>query len=184
MVPSIIGLWKAGRGRRAAVATIAPLVERSRMRLNGIADTAWLDPYLVGFIVMLITLIAQRKVSVLDSHSLGIVQREAWAEITGLKAELIGEEVLHLSATGHRDFAAGCRNAVAFHEALSRTSGGPGEELLDFPVAIAQATAPFRQQAEDGGSATENVSLAALWQLYFDDHVPWRRNETREGLDG
>jgi hypothetical protein len=152
------------------------------MRLNGIAETAWLDPYLIGFIVMLITLVAKRKVSVLDSHSLGIVQREAWAEITGLKAELIGEEVLHLSAIGHRDFEAGCRNAIAFHEVLSQTSGD--EDLLDFPVAIAKATSPFRPQGKEQTSVTENMSIAALWHQYFDEHVPWRRIEPTEGLDG
>lgn len=177
MLPSIIDLWQAGRGRRAALAAIGPLVDRSRERLNGIADIAWLDPYMIGFLVMLITLIARHKVGVLDSDALGIVQREAWAEITGLKAELIGEEVFHLSANSHKEFEAGCRNAIVFHETLSRISSVGEEPLPDFSMAVANATSPFRALDDGEAAIAESASIASLWHQYFDEHIPPRRED-------
>lgn len=168
---SIIGLWRAGRGRKSAVATIVPLVEQSRHRLHGIADAAWLAPYMVGFTVMLITLIAKRRISALDPQELGLVQREAWAEITGLKAELIGEEVLYLSATGHGEFAAGCRNAVAFDEALSHVSPNGEQGQLEYFVGAEKTLTPFRERSEEQEAILEDPGIALLWRQYFDEHL-------------
>jgi hypothetical protein len=168
MWPSVFELWKCRRGRRAAVAVIAPLIEGSRCRLNGIPETAWLDPYMVGFIVMLITLAAKREVDVLDSHALGLVQSEAWAEITGMKADLIGEEVLHLSTAGHKIFEAGCRNAVAFERALYESSivsdrlepWGETVEIGSHQERASRTPGPFVAQ-----------DIAELWADYFDSRV-------------
>ena len=52
--------WSRTRkARRAAVAAISPIVEDSRHRLGGISDVAWSDPYIIGFMVMLISIIAR-----------------------------------------------------------------------------------------------------------------------------
>ncbi len=119
MWPLIRGLWNARRGRKAAVAAIAPLVTKSRHRLDGIPERAWMDPYIVGFMMMLITLAARRAVNISDSQTLGAVQLEAWSEITEQRLSSIGDETLHLSASQHKAFELGCRNAVAFdHRAL------------------------------------------------------------------
>lgn len=167
MLPLMLGLWKARRGRKAAVAIIAPFVARSRNRLNGIPEQAWLDPYMAGFMIMLITLVARRAVSILDSHALGLVQCEAWAEITGMKSVLIGEETLHLSATGHKTFELGCRNAIAFDLALYGTSmaGVAAVPLEGVDGALDRCV----NDAET--SLHESGDISALWGHYFDGHM-------------
>jgi len=122
MWPLLLGLWKARRARKAAVTAIAPFVQRSRRRLGDIPETAWLDPYLVGFVVMFITLVARRQVDALDSQALGLAQCSAWGEITGMKPDLIGEETLHCCEIGDRDFERGCRDAMTVDLALYRSS--------------------------------------------------------------
>jgi len=158
MWPLLLGLWKARRGRKAAVAAIAPLVERSRQRLNGIPDAAWLDPYLVGFMITFITLVARREVNALDSQALGLVQCSAWGDITGMKAELVGEETLHCCELGDRDFECGCRDAVTVDLALYRGS--------------------FTREADRGEERNIGVdevadidAIMALWEEHFDAKV-------------
>ncbi len=164
MFHSLSGLWKARQGRRAAVAAILPLVERSRTRCQGITAGTWLDPYMIGFMMMLITLTARHKVSEMDSLFLGLVQQEAWAEITGMRPELVGERALNLSASGSRTFALGCQNAVAFDAAFSRS----------------QESALFddRRFAKDAGDdelsdGLDDQSVLALWADCFESHVVW-----------
>jgi hypothetical protein len=122
-------LLRARRGRKAAVAAIAPHVEASRYRLNGVPDDTWLQPYMVGFLGTLITLVAIRAVGPLRSHALGLLQMEAWAEITGQRAELVGQEICLLSAVQNPEFVEGCRSASAFLEAR-----GGDEEQADADV--------------------------------------------------
>jgi hypothetical protein len=168
---SIFRLWRARRGRRAAVAAVAPLVERSRYRLHEIPDFVWCDPYMVGFIVTLITFVAKREVRRLDSQGLGLVQLEAWAAITGVESDLIGEEILQLSITEHQHFNEGCRNAITFGRALYDASGGDAIDQLhrwgagteDMLSGIGDDATP--PEAHDG------ESVVALWADYFDAHV-------------
>lgn len=63
-----VAMAEIRRGRRAAVTTIGPLVERSRAALNGIPDIAWRDPYLVGFMLTLITIVARVENPGLPNH--------------------------------------------------------------------------------------------------------------------
>lgn len=165
MFPLMRGLWRARRARKAAVATIGPLVTQSRHRLNGIADTCWLDPYMAGFVVMLITLVA-RRAATLDNQNLGLVQCDAWAEITGVRWSLIGEEVLHLSATGDKEFEAGCRNAIAFDLALYGTSMAGVA-----PVHLDGAKGEFDRYMHTESNLSENPDIRALWMHYFDAHI-------------
>jgi hypothetical protein len=158
----LLGLWKARRARKAAVTIIGPLVERSRRRLNGIPGPVWFDPYLIGFMVMLITLIARRRVNVLDNQALGLVQCGAWGTITGLKADLVGEETLHCCAIGDRDFARGCCDAANFDLALHGGAIGYTSDLTMCPK-------------DDEGFASEGGPHAGdaiqLWDHYFETHV-------------
>lgn len=168
MFPLMRGLWRSRRARKVAVATIGPLVAQSRHRLNGIADTCWLDPYMAGFVVMLITLVAKRAAT-LDNQNLGLVQCDAWAEITGARWSLIGEEVLHLSATDDGEFAAGCRNAIAFDLALYGTStAGVAAIPLD------GAKSELDRYMDTESNLTENPDIRALWIQYFDGHITGR----------
>lgn len=164
MWPLMSGLWKTRRARRAAVATIAPLVERSRDRLSGIPERIWLDPYMVGFIVMLITLLAKREVDALDSHALGLVQCEAWSEVTEMRSDLIGAEVIHLSAAHHKVFELGCADAVAFDLALYGTSTAGvfdlGSGMMDDTLSTCMNN-PARK-------ISENQDILALWDHYFE----------------
>lgn len=152
------------RGRRAAVRAILPLVDRSRARLSGISDRVWLDPYIVGFLVMLITLSARREVVDLEGQPLCVVQSRAWGEITGLNSDLIGEEVLLLSSSQDGDFEEGCRNAIKFDDSF----------LVGAETHLNRALPPTLQ--------TYNVPLAndqvaweemrsSAWESYFDAHV-------------
>ncbi len=166
MWPVLRALWTVRRGRKAAVAIIAPLVARSRHRLDGIPDQAWFEPYMVGFMMMLITLAARRAVDISDSETLGAVQTEAWAEITKMRPTAIGEETLHLSVTAHTAFEAGCRNAVAFDIALYGTSlagvaDADADRIDDFNIDPAGLPRP----------ASERERILALWQDYFDSHL-------------
>jgi hypothetical protein len=167
MWPVLRALWTARRGRRAAVAAIAPLVARSRHRLDGIPERAWLDPYMVGFMMMLITLTARRAVNVSDSQTLGAIQAEAWAEITRLRMSAIGEETLHLSVTEHNAFESGCRNAVAFDLALYGTSmAGVSDGVYDRMDELDRHSTGLLHPA------CEREHIVALWQQYFDYHLP------------
>jgi hypothetical protein len=161
-------LWKCRRGRRAAVDAIAPLIERSRLRLNGIPEPAWLDPYMVGFLVMLITLVARHEVDGLDSQGLALVQSETWAEVTGLKADLIGEEVLHLSASGHKTFEFGCANAAAFARVLFECATD-GRDLDPWGGGMEE---PVRRSiGVHAADAVVDADIVDLWTDYFEGHV-------------
>ncbi len=148
--------WKARRGRRAAAAQITPLVDGTRRRLGGIPDLAWRDPYIVGFLAMLITLIARRSAGALGRDDLAAVQARAWADITGMPADLFGEEVCYYDAAGDGRFAAGCRNAELFFRGLDVARRASEEGL--------------------GGAATSARSVerdvgTALWSRYFEAHL-------------
>ncbi|MFZ5692983.1 MAG: hypothetical protein ACOY5F_17205 [Pseudomonadota bacterium] len=167
MWPVLRALWNARRGRRAAVAAIAPLVARSRSRLDGIPEEAWHDPYIIGFMMMLITLTARRSVHITDSQTLGAVQAEAWTSITSMRVSAIGEETVHLSTAEHQAFEAGCRNAVAFDLALYGTSAAG--------VADAASHQADECEAELSGSAPSadgRERILALWHHYFESHLP------------
>lgn len=110
-------VWNTFRARRSAVAAIRPFVESSRSKLE-IPDSLWLSPYFVGFLGMLITLVAARTVRALDTDELAAVQSRSWAAITGMNANLIGDEICALSAAQDPGFATGCSNALAVFEAF------------------------------------------------------------------
>src|SRR5215213_7269457 len=112
----MLELLKARRSRKAAVAAIAPLVERSRVRACGIPESTWFDPYIVGFLVTLITVLARQRHADLRPPSLALIQIEAWTKISGSSFGLIGEEIFFLSASRDRAFETGCRDAVNFAE--------------------------------------------------------------------
>ncbi|MEW6644584.1 MAG: hypothetical protein AB1586_29045 [Pseudomonadota bacterium] len=160
------------RGRRAAVATIAPLVEGSRARLNGIPDIAWLDPYLVGFMVMLITIIARRENEWLQDEALCSVQSQAWSEITGLQTELIGEEVLLLSSARHQQFELGRQHALALGLHLY---GGAARATMDgaaWPADAAQLSTGVADKMVNMAEQIDRHDAAlALWSDTFDAYV-------------
>jgi len=165
-------LWKVYKGRKAAVAAISPFVEQSRRRLDEIPVTAWLDPYLVGFITTLITLIAKRRCDSLATSTLARVQSTAWGDITGIGADIIGEEVCLLSAAQNRTFEQGCENGVRFFQALfpeqNQLSADAPDGLADafMNVVVAADLSDTFDQDRDRGANTGD-----LWDQYFETHV-------------
>ena len=51
----VLSLWRARRGRRAATTAISPLMNKTRQRFDGLPDSVWREPYIVGFLGMLIS---------------------------------------------------------------------------------------------------------------------------------
>jgi hypothetical protein len=146
----MLRVLKTQRARRRAVTMISPFVKRSRAARE-IPDSIWFDPYFVGFISMLITLIGSQN-GRLSNDDLAAVQSRSWAAITGMRAELIGDEICSLSAAHDERFELGCRNALSFFEALQS-----GEALADL----------FRGRPDD----PEQLKRTALWAQHFDSYV-------------
>ena len=159
------------RARKAAVSVLAPHVASSRRRFGAIPDGLWLDPYMVGFVGMLITLIARRAVGPLDANAMAMVQTEAWADISGMRAELIGEEIFYLSSVQDKSFAGGCGNARAFLEAYFHQS--IEDEMMDWTGAAGAGVYAGSGEHLDihaGGDAS------FLWRLFFDSRLAGAEN--------
>jgi hypothetical protein len=148
----VFGLWKTYRGRRAAAYRIIPLIDGTRLRLGNIPDTAWHDPYVIGFLGMLITFIATRSTGQLDTDDLAAVQAGAWTDITAMPGALVGEDICFLSASNDNRFIFGCRNAEAFVRALD--AAGWQDDRLDQGASICPPA--------------DREVRSALWSRYFD----------------
>jgi hypothetical protein len=159
----VIELSRVRKARKAAVTTISPIVEQSRHRLGAISDAAWSDPYMIGFIVMLISIIARVESGRITQDSMSHVQCKAFEDITAMTSDVMAEELLLLSTSRNRDFELGCRNAVAFGSMLLGTSvpsegGGMPREDRRSDLPETEFAKPFTQ--------CEDVSAA--WELFFD----------------
>jgi hypothetical protein len=149
------------RTRRQAIHDIAPFLDLSRRQLNGIADAAFTNPYMIGYLSTLITLCAKRFMPLIGTSGLALVQSEAWARMTGLSGDLLGEETCYLSAARHPEFLDGCRKALSFFQALH---GDACEEFATEWASISNTghvASPFERATE----------LRDLWARYFDAHI-------------
>lgn len=156
----MLEFWKMRRARKAVLAAILPLVQRTRFVHGHISDDAWLEAYMVGFMSMLITLIAQRSVGSIGTDALGNIQADTWQEITGLPGSLFGEEMCLLSACGHRDFERGCGNAARLIAAMTGQRGAEGVELADLGL----GSAMFEPLT---GQIRIDEDVWTLWSDYF-----------------
>lgn len=159
MLRWVLDLSKVRKARRAACTVISPMVTRSRQRLGAIPDAAWSTPYMVGFMVMLITIIAKTEVGKIEGQPLCLVQTKAWEIITGMRSDLIGEDVLLLSAARNRDFESGCHNAMALASLLIGSSI-LGWQHRQFDLGIHAGT-PWPDRDD----------LSSLWERLFDAHI-------------
>jgi hypothetical protein len=169
----MLGFLRQRRGRKAALRTLGPFVERSRQRLTGIPDDIWMDPYIIGFICTVITVAAKREVGSLGTQSLGLVQSQAWADITGLSATVIGEEISFLSMSRNGEFLDGCRRAISFVQVLhgAPPNGSPDaqnpaalSEMIEALGGYGSDEDPQQHEAACPYGATPDE----LWTLYFD----------------
>lgn len=141
------------------------MVRRSEFQGSRITDHHWLDAYMIGFLMMLISLVARRRVHSIDDDTLGIVQAEAWEEITGLPGNVGGEEACLLSVNGHRDFQRGCLNAIAFMDAM--TAGDAGLTSATGVPAIPGAVG--QPAGEPGAAGSErDRQIMELWHEFFE----------------
>jgi hypothetical protein len=149
---------QARRARKAAVAAISPIVEDSRYRLGGISDVVWSDPYIIGFIVMLISVIARLEIAKVAGNDLCRIQCGAWEDITSMKGGEMAEELLLLSTVRNREFELGCHNAATFGSILFGSS-----ELME-GGGVPQIDAVL-------GSHRQREDVSAAWSQFFDAHV-------------
>jgi hypothetical protein len=157
-------LWRARAARRVAVDVIRPFVEQSRARLGSMPEAAWYDPYVVGFLGMLITALARHSQSRLRSQGLGLVQSDVWSDITGLPSDMIGQEMCMLDASRNARFEEGRGNAMAFFDVLRRG-------LLEQGVDVADAAASGVVAEFSPVAVLARDTAADSWATYFDDHL-------------
>ena len=159
MLRWVLDLARVRRARRVACAIISPMVAKSRHRLGEIPEATWANPYIVGFLVMLITILAKTEIGRIEGQTLCRVQAKAWEDITGIKSGIVGEDILLLSAARNRDFESGCHNAVGFASHLIGSSVlGWQHQQFDFGI---NAATPW----------SERDDLSLLWERLFDAHV-------------
>jgi len=155
------------RGCRAAVATIGPLVDRSRASLNGIPDIAWRDPYLVGFMLTLITIVARIESRSLQDRDLSLVQSQAWKAITSMDADLVGEDALTLSTMHPREFQHGCYCAT---KVAARLCGAAAVASVGYEPWQETPPAESHPFSKDECDVSSNASIGN-WADAFDAHI-------------
>lgn len=121
----MLGLFRTRKARRHAVAALAPHVEETRRTVPGLDDSRWLDPFVLGFLAMAVTIVAGRELS---SEELAVVQAGAIAEATGADPDLVGQEIVLRSLGGDPAFTAGCRAADGFARAALADDAARFEE--------------------------------------------------------
>lgn len=164
-----VAMAEVRRGRRAAVTTIGPLVERSRASLNGIPDFVWRDPYLVGFMLTLITIVARIGCHDLQDDDLSLVQSQAWGAITGMDADLIGEDALTLSNSHPREFQHGSYSAIMVATRLC----GPAVASIGYePWQITETLLEPDAPADDDRTISTSLSpVTGNWTDAFDAYI-------------
>lgn len=161
-----IEMSRVRKARKAAVAAISPIVENSRYRLGQIPDAAWSDPYMIGFMVMLISIIARIESGRLGQNSMSLVQCKAWEDITFTKSDVMAEDLLLLSTARNRDFELGCRNAATFgpillgNPILSEGRGMPRQDLRRDLLEV-ELVEPFAQRED----------IVVAWMQFFDEYI-------------
>jgi hypothetical protein len=159
-------LSRVRKARKAAVTAISPIVEDSRCRLGAIPDAAWSDPYVIGFMVMLISIIARVESGRISQDSMSRVQCSAWEDITSMKPEVMAEELLLLSMSRNRDFEFGCQNAATFGAILW---GGP--VLLEGGGMPRQHARRDLLEVELASPFTQREDVLSAWMQFFDSHI-------------
>lgn len=154
------------KARRTAVATISPIVEGSRHRLGGISEVVWSDPYIIGFLVMLISIVARLESRSISGDALNKVQCRAWEEITAMTSDMMAEQLLLLSTERNSGFELGCHNAAAFSAIFF------GADTLSEGTGLA-GTARWQGTLETDPSAllVRSDDIDAAWVQYFDAHI-------------
>ena len=179
----MFGFGKSAKACNEAVGTLKPLVANSDQRLGGISEHAWYTPYMIGYMSMLISLIAKQQTNgEISDEQLGRTQQDAWAKITGRAHDSIGEEICVLSVGRDISFKTGCENALQFMQALCGESDQLDPSVLDL---IEKAERDFLPDSTLStiNETDEHLALQQdlygkgstlaqlLWIGFFDDHI-------------
>jgi hypothetical protein len=177
MLRWVLDLSRVRKARRAACAAISPMVAKSRHRLGAIPDAAWSSPYIVGFMVMLITIVAKIEIGKMEGQTLCLVQAKAWEDITTMRSNLIGEEILLFSTARNRDFEIGCQNAMTLGSMLI------GNSLLKAGISADRQDQHLDLRDSDlTPTWPERDDVSALWERFFDAHVSAHICDIEAGL--
>lgn len=138
MLARVMELWTIHSAQKAAIALLGPRVDGTRRQLGPIPQGAWLDPYIVGFITTLATIVAQRQTTGLGDTGLALVQSHVWSQLSGQSDTLIGSEIILLSLSDEPQFGRGCRAAMRFiaglpSDMMAARQGWPGG-LVSLPA--------------------------------------------------
>jgi hypothetical protein len=151
----MLSLIRVRQGRRFATRILKPLVDASRIRLGGIPDDTWSDPYVIGLLSTLVTLLAREQLQSLEGDDLGLVQVGAWKDITSTSNDDVGQDICILSMNRDIAFQNGYRTAGALFRAIAAC----GFDLQrDVDTADAAPHAGVDQ-------------VLALWACAFDDRI-------------
>lgn len=140
------------RTSRHVVAALEPLVRASRRRLNDIPASAWLDPYVLGFMAMLITVVARTELRSMSNAELAALQGRVWSALTDMNADLFGPEVMVLAEASNDAFLSGCRDAEGVFAALD-------------------VSAPGARDVLDGEQIDIQLGAARAWEATFDNRM-------------
>lgn len=159
--------WDQWSARRAAIDTLSPYLQRTRAHLGEIPQIAWRDPYIVGFVTMIASLlILERSAGRISGEKLGLAQLAVWERVSGIVDPRVGEDILTLSAAGDELFLEGCRNARRFHGSLRKDLDQRDIEMTPEMLASLSAT------GRSSDSLTSTNELAPLlWDLFFESRL-------------
>lgn len=152
----LLSFWQLHKCRAHVLRSLEGFVARWRAQGRGGAD--WDEPLAIGFLVTLVTRLAQRFAGPLETDALGSLQGELWARFTGLPPEPLGERLVLLSAGQDPRFVEGCRRALIFAAALDADSNAMGAS----PDTESMDTAPPVH-------AAGQRDLAELWDSLLAD---------------
>jgi hypothetical protein len=169
-------LSRARKARSAAVAAISPILDQSRHRLGGVPDAAWSDPYVIGFMIMLISIIARMEAGRIANHSLCKVQRKAWEDITRANSDVMIEEMMLLDTTHDRKFELGCQNAATLGSMLL------GNSVCDDSAMLPQGRSRDVMEAQTIEPLAQREDVSAAWIQFFDAYVLTHRNQAANAV--
>jgi hypothetical protein len=140
-------LLKVRRAKRAAIAVIEPFLAHSRTQMDPLPHYAWLEPHPLGFVTMLVTLLARNAVGNISSASLAMVQAETISALLDLEPEFAGEVISSLSMARDADFEEGSRAGIRFFCELAGvdlTIGTGQAGLVDAIDQVVRAAEPVQ----------------------------------------
>ena len=151
---SFRNLWRVFLARREAVQRLRPFVDRATLESGACNESRWLSPYVLGYVITAITIVARGSVAALEDEALGLVQIEAWEQLTGLDGARAGERMLGFSLGNDSGFVQGCSDGLAFGHLLMGRSPTIGADLSHSATAPVDVAIASYEQA---------VSLQDVW---------------------